>query len=285
MNIFNAWWLYVILFLIINTTYNQFYKTATKTIIRTGALTVIIELFGGLCILILSPLYEYKFPSDIRVYILLGIAVIFYAISDRLNTAVRKGVEASIFSILKQLNTVFMIIAGLLFLREPFILTKIIGASLIIFSNALILYEKGKFHFNKYIFLSIISSIASSVAVFVAVNISEEFNLPIYISSTLVLPAILIIIFDRIKYSDLKKELLGNNPLIKATAGILGGLMCLVMIRAYELGPVTTIAPLLALSVASNILASYLFQGEKKGLIKKLIAAILIIVSIILIKM
>ena len=137
-----TWIIYVILYLIIAVVFNQFYKITTKTLTNPGALTVLLQSLSTISILLLCPFFEIKFPTDIRVYIFLGLSIIFYAISDRLNTTVRSGIEASTYSMIKQLSTVFMIFAGLIFFKEPFILTKFIGAILIILSNLLIFYKK-----------------------------------------------------------------------------------------------------------------------------------------------
>ena len=93
MEILNSWLLYVISYLILATAFTQFYKIATKTLTKAGALTVLLEFMAGIIILILCPFFEMKFPTDIRVYISLGFAIIFYAITDRLNTTVRKEIE------------------------------------------------------------------------------------------------------------------------------------------------------------------------------------------------
>lgn len=54
--------------------------------------------------------------------------------------------------------------------------------------------------------------------------------------------------------------------------------------RAYQLGNVTVIAPLCALTVILNVIVGYLFLNEKDNLLRKIISAIIIIISIILIK-
>ena len=137
------WMLYVFLYVVFAIGYNQFYKVVLKKINGDGALTVLIQFIGGITALLFSIFFEYKFPTDWKIYLLLGIACIFYALSDRINTVVRSGIEASTFSIIKQLSTVFMIVAGLLFFKEKFVLKKIIGAILIIISNILIFYKRG----------------------------------------------------------------------------------------------------------------------------------------------
>ncbi len=285
MLILNNWLLYVILYLILATIFTQFYKVATKTMQKTGALTVLLQLLAGTVALLLCPLFEIKFPTNASVYIMLGISVIFYAITDRVNTTVRSGIEASTFSMLKQLSTTFMIFAGLIFFKEPFIVTKFIGALLIIISNILIFYQKGKFEFNKYIALGILGNIAFSIALFLDVNISDNFNLPFYVAITLVVPAILIIIFERIKPSEIKNELVNGNKKAIAITAISWGTAIISQLRAYQLQNVTIIAPLCALTVMLNVIVGYLFLKEKDNMLRKMMAAILIIISVILIKL
>lgn len=285
MNILNNWLLYVLLYLVFATVFTQFYKITTKTLTKAGALTVLLEFMAGIIILMLCPFFEMKFPTDISVYISLGLAIVFYAITDRLNTTVRKEIEASTFSILKQISTVFMIVAGIIFFKEPFLWNKIIGAILIIFSNILIFYKKGKFKFDKYVLLGVLSNLSFSIAMFLDVSISENFNLPIYVAITLIVPAISIFIFDRIKFSEIKTELKNGNKEAMIITSITWGLSIFSQLRAYQLGNVTTIAPLCALTVILNVLVGYVFLKEKDNLLKKIVAAIFVIISVILIKM
>ncbi len=285
MNILNNWLVYVFLYLVLATVFTQFYKITTKTLTKAGALTVLLEIMAGIIVLFLCPFFEMKFPTDIRVYISLSLAIIFYAITDRLNTTVRKEIEASTFSILKQISTVFMIVAGILFFKEPFLWNKIIGATLIVISNILIFYRKSKFKFDKYVLLGIASNLSFSVAMFLDVSISDNFNLPIYVAITLIIPAILIFIFNRIKLSEIKTEFKNGNKKAMIITSVTWGLSIFSQLRAYQLGNVTTVAPLCALTVILNVLVGYLLLKEKGSLWKKIIAAILVIISVILIKM
>lgn len=269
MEIFNNGLVYVILYLVLATIFTQFYKIATKTMQKTGALTVLLQLLAGLVTLLLCPLFEFKFPSDISIYIMLGISVVFYAISDRVNTTVRSGIEASTFSMLKQLSTTFMIFAGLIFFKEPFILTKFIGAMLIIASNILIFYQKGKFRFNKYIALGILANISFTVALFLDVNISDNFNLPFYVAITLMLPALLIMIFERIKPSEIKNELIKGNKSAIAITAISWGLSITANLRAYQLQKVSIVAPLAALTVILNVIVGVFIFERKRQYAKK----------------
>jgi len=46
--IFGSWLLYVMLYLILATIFTQFYKIATKTLTKAGALTVLLQTTGGI---------------------------------------------------------------------------------------------------------------------------------------------------------------------------------------------------------------------------------------------
>lgn len=278
------WLLFVFMYIVLAVAFTQFYKIVTKTSKSDGTLTVLLQFLAGISALLLCPFFKFSFPTDWKVYLFLGIACIFYAISDRMNTTVRSGIEASTFSIIKQLSTVFMILAGLLFFKEPFVWKKIIGAGLIIFSNILIFYKKGNQKLDKYVVLGIISNIAFSVALFLDVNISDNFNLAFYVALTLLIPALFITIAERIKLSNIKKEFQNGNKKAILITSLCWGTTIVVQLKAYQLGDVTSVAPLCALTVIGNVIVGYLFLKERKNLFKKLIAALLIIISVFLIK-
>ena len=120
---------------------------------------------------------------------------------------------------------------------------------------------------------------------FTDVNISDNFNLPFYVALTLIIPSMLIMIAERIKPSEIKDEIVNGNKKAILITGVSWGIMIVAQLRAYQLGNVSVVAPLCALTVITNVIIGYLFLKEKESLLKKLIAAILIIISIILIRL
>lgn len=280
----NNWVVCVVAYIAFSTIFTQGYKIATKSLKNAGALTVVLEIIGVITALLICPFFEIKFPNDIKIYFFLGLSIIFYAISDRINTTVRSGIEASTFSMLKQLSTTFMTLAGLIFLKEKFVLQKFIGAMLIIFSNVFIFYQKGKFKMNRYIWLGVLANISYTIALFLDVNISDNFNLPIYVALTLGIPGILICLVERIKFSEIKEELKNANKRAILVTGMTWSISIIASLRAYQLHNVSIIAPIGSLTVLSNVIVGYAFLKERDNLVKKIIAAILIVISIVLIK-
>ena len=282
--IINNWPIAVALYLLCAVIYNQTYKQMTKNMKKAGALTVLIEALAGLFALVYVFLFEFKLPKNPYVYLFLALACIFYALNDRISTNVRSGLEASSFSIIKQTNTVYMIIIGLLFFKEEFVLKKMIGALLIIFSNILVFYKKGAFKNKKYVFLGLLASFFNTIALVIDVNYSKQFNIPIYSSFTLLVPAILIFLFERIKIKDIKEEYINSNKKLVFLLALAGGSMVVLKLRAYQLGQVIVIAPLCTLTIILNVLVGYFLFKEHDNLLKKIIAGILIVISVVLIK-
>lgn len=285
MNLLNNYKFYIIIYLIVSTIFNQGYKFVTKSMNNSGALTILIQIISSLTCILIIPLFEIKFPSNYKVYIFLFLAIIFYTLNDRLGTTARSGIDASTYNILKQLSTVFMIIMGLFFFKEQFVLNKIVGALLIILSNLLVFYKKENFGINKYLILGILANISLSIALFLDVNYSKEFNLAFYVLLTFLIPLILIFIFERIKVKQIINEYKKSNKIILLVTSISWSIMMISKLKTYELGSVIVVAPLTSLTVILNIFVSYFLLKEKSNLIKKIIAGILIVIGILLIKM
>lgn len=281
---FNNWIFIVILYLIIAVINNQCYKLLVKNMKKANATMVIVDGLSGIFSLLMIPLFDMKLPQNKLVYLFLTLACIFYALSDRLSTTARKGIEGSTFGMIKQLSTVFMIFAGLLFFKEKFIITKFIGAILIVFGNIFVFYKRGAFN-NKYIFIGLLASICATIALFIDVSYSREFNLPIYIAFTLIVPSILIFLFERVSFKDLKSEFNNSNRTILMTICISNALTNILKLLAYKLGEVSIVAPLCSLTIILNVIFGYICLKERNNLSKKIIAALVIILGIILIRL
>ena len=137
---------------------------------------------------------------------------------------------------------------------------------------------------NRYIGLGVLANLSFTIAMFLDVNLSKHFNLPFYVAMTLGIPAILIALTEKIKISEMKKELKIANKKVLLITGITWSLSIIAQLRAYQLQKVSIVAPICSLSVILNVIVGYLFLKERDNLPRKIIAAILIVISILLIK-
>lgn len=284
MDLFNDWKFWAVFYLISSVTFAQTFKKANRNMKEAGALTVLLELSTAFFAILFLPFFEFTFPTDINVYLTLFVVVCIYAITDRLNIEARYGLDPSIFSMLKQLSTVFLMIFGFVFLKEQIVIKKIIGAAIIIIANIILTLEGGKIKLNKYFIMCFISNFLFAIAMLINVNISENFNLAIYTMMTVFIPAIIISLVGRISLKELKQEFNLYDKKRFILAGFCWCLMLIASVRAYQLGNVTVVAPILTLTSILNTIYEYFIVKNRKKFLQKLIASILIILGVILIR-
>ena len=277
--------IWVICYLVFALIFSQGFKKVNRTMKNASALTVLLELFTGLFAIVMSIFFKYTFPSDIKVYITLFVVTIIYAVTDRLNIEARYGLSPSNFSMLKQLSTVFLVIFGLVFLKEQLVFKKILGAIIIVVSNVMLAVNKdGKFEFNKYFIFCLISNFLFAVAMFINVNISSMFNIGIYTLITVFITSIIIKLFSRLSFKDLEEEFnLYNKPLF-ILVSFAWCMMLISSVKAYEYGSISVVAPLLTLTALTNTIYEFIVDKDKKRFYYKLVISILILIGVILIK-
>lgn len=277
--------IWVICYLVFALIFSQGFKKVNRTMKNASALTILLELFTGLFAIIMSIFFKYTFPSDIKVYITLFVVTIIYAVTDRLNIEARYGLSPSNFSMLKQLSTVFLVIFGLVFLKEQLVFKKILGAIIIVVSNVMLAVNKdGKFEFNKYFIFCLISNFLFAVAMFINVNISSMFNIGIYTLITVFITSIIIKLFSRLSFKDLEEEFnLYNKPLF-ILVSFAWCMMLISSVKAYEYGSISVVAPLLTLTALTNTIYEFIVDKDKKRFYYKLVISILILIGVILIK-
>lgn len=279
----NTWQCWVVIYLIAGVIFAQSFKKANRKMKNAGSLTILLELFTGIFSLLMIPIFDIKLDVNNNILLTLLVVVFIYAITDRLNIEARYGLDPSTFSMLKQLSTVFMIIFGFIFLKEKFVLSKMIGAVFIIGANIMLAYDKGKLLINKYFIMSFFSNFLFAVAMLINVDLSDHFNLAFYTYITVTVPSILIFIFGRHRIADIKEEFRLCRKKEFLIAAFSWALMLNASIRAYQLGSVTVVASLFALTAILNALVEFIFNHNKSKFRQKLIAATLIIIGVILV--
>lgn len=283
MTFMNNWLFWVIVYLVSAVVFAQTFKKTNRKMKDAGSLTILLEIFTAIFSILFIPLFDLVFPP-VESLLILGIVVIIYAVTDRLNIEARYGLEPSVFSMLKQLSTVFLIILGFIFLKEEIIIKKVIGASVIVIANILLAFDKGRFKFNKYFLMSVVSNFLFAIAMLINVNISDNFNLGIYTMCTVSFPALLIFIFERHSIKELKREFKRYNKKDFLLSSFTWCVMLISSVRAYQIGDVSVVAPLLTLTAILNTLYEYFICINKKNVVQKIVCAILIIMGVILIK-
>lgn len=282
---FNSWQLWVILYLVSAVVFSQAFKKSNRNMKNATCLTLLLEGFTALFAILLIPFFSFKISNNPYTYLILIVVGIMYALTDRLNTEARYGLEPSSFSMLKQLSTVFIIMFGILFMKEDVVVHRIIGALIIILANIMLAFNKGKFTFNKYFIMCVISNLLFAVSMLINMNISSEFNIALYTLFTVGIPFIIIALFSKTKLKDLKTEFNGYNKGLFILASFMWAIMLISSVLAYELGNVLVVASFLALTSILNSVVELIMDKNKKGFLKKIILGILILLGVVLVKL
>lgn len=275
---------WIIVYLVSAVIFAQYFKVANRSMENAGRLTILLEFFSAIFALFFVFLFPVQMSQNIKIYVTLGIVTIIYAITDRLNIETRYGLPPSNFSMLKQLSTAFLIVLGIVFLKEKIVISKIIGAIIIIISNLFLAYEKGKFVFNKYFVMAIFANFLFAIAMLININISAEFNIGIYTFITLFIPSIWIMLAGRHKIEDIKKEFNLYDKKKIIISSFMWTLMLISSVKAYEYGNVVVVASLFTLTSILNALVEFIINKETKELLKKIIIFIFLVIGVLLVK-
>lgn len=283
-NMFDTWQVNLLFFYLTQVIFFQCYKLAVKHVKNDGAATIALQSIAGVSVLVLVPFFDIAWPSNTSIILLLVAACVFYAINDRLQMTARKHLEVSTFSVIGQLSTVFLIIYGLVIFQEVSSWIKIAGAAFIIGANILLFYQprKHKVEINSYSLLAMIAALALATAIAIDVGISKSFNLPLYISFTLIIPAIMIATVGRISPTESIKEYKTNSKLFIIT-GISWAFSIFFSLRAFQLGEINTVTTLQAAVVILNVIAAFIFLHERSKIKRKIVSALLIVFGVFLI--
>lgn len=275
-----SWEIYLILYLASSIVFNQSFRVIMKAAKNVGAAVVVMQLFAVVVSFLLTPFFEWRFPSDIRVYLLLALATIFYAILDRAQGTARKHLDVSVTMVVGQISKVFLIGVGVLLYHETLGLGKIIGSILIIFSVFILSYKKGKFELNRYVLLSILGRLSFAVAVTIDVGISRQFNFMFYIALTYLLPAIYIFLGQRFSLADLRSEFTDLNKKLAVVSSMSWVGVIVFYIWALQNGEFTVVAPLAGSSVLLNSTAAYFILKERSDFSRNVLAALVVMLGI-----
>lgn len=281
----NNWVTWVVIYLVFATIFSQSFKKANRNMSDAGSLTILLEVFTAFFSLFFIPFFKLTISHNPHTYLILIVVIIIYAFTDRLNIEARYGLSTSTFSMLKQLSSVFLVILSFVILKEKVVITKVVGASLILIANVGLAVDKdGKFKINKYFLMSLISNILFAFGMLINVNISGEFNLGIYTIITVLFPSILITLFGKHSIKELKDEFNLYDKKRFLLSAFSWCIMLISSVRAYQLGSVSVVAPLLTLTAIINTIYEFIFNKDKSEFIKKLIIGIIIIIGVLLIK-
>jgi len=196
-----------------------------------------------------------------------------------------KTIEASEVIILSSTRVLWTIGAAILFLGESFNLAKLIGAALILYAVFFVSHKKKRSKFKKGHMYAILAGVCLGLGFVNDAYVLRTADAFSYAALAFILPSILTLLVFPSVMGKIKKQF--DAKLLRNT--LLLGIFYTIGITASYLayqngGTASQIVPIGQSVVIVTVILAALFIGERDNLLKKLVAAVLVTIGVLLLK-
>lgn len=188
--------------------------------------------------------------------------------------------------LLSRFSVLTYTVGGFLVLGETVTQVKLIGILLILSGVLVSSVRKGKFVFNKWVLIQLVSSFGFGLNVLIDNYVAPHFSAGVYVSLNQGLTSVFLLIIALFvgTFKDTKK--VSKKYILYATlTGILSVLGYYLVIRSYDMGGLVVITGALSqLRLVIVVLYGYFFLKEKSDLLVKILGIVTVIGGLILLK-
>lgn len=277
------WLFYSLLSAIFFTIYALLSRILSLKSQNPRAFSVIFGTFAGLFSLILFIIkpFQFEFPT-LTIVLLTILSTIFYSIYDRFQFYAYKYLEASVVIIVFTIIPVVTFLASLLFLGEGVTFIKLIAVSLIVGGNILVAYKNNVIKLEKGLLFALISASAIGLALTVDKKASSAYPILLYPALVYLIPALYNLTIPPMPLTTIKNELrLSSWKVAVLSALNLAAYYC--VLKAFQIAEVSKVIPVSNSSTILVVLAGVVLLNERSHIIRKMIAAGLVFIGVVLI--
>jgi drug/metabolite transporter (DMT)-like permease len=281
-----GWFFYALLGALLMTAYSLSIRLLLKDRGDAKTFTFITTSFGCLALFILT-LFER--PVHVINLQLIGVFILLsflFAVTDLLFIRGRQLEEVSVVSMLVQFGSLWALIGGFVFLKEPLTARKVIGVLLLIIGNFVLLFNKQKFSLSKGKYLILLATITFTISSFVDKVLSPQYSPSLYKGILFLLESLILYIFflpNRLK--SIRNEINIQGKMIYFVGPLLSFSM-FFLIKAFQAGgEASKVLPVFSLSLVFSVLAGIIFLNERNNLVKKILATIIVSIGIYILQL
>jgi len=249
----------------------------------TLAYAFLFNLIGGI-LFIPFLIMEFSLPTGWLPWAVVVIASTLWALVGVVAFKSVKLVDVSVRAPLSESKLIMLLIFSVIFLREVITAEKVMG-TIIVFFGFLVLYYGRKTKLfswsDKGIKLVILASFLIALA-----SIVDKYALTFFTAGTygffaFILPGLFLGGFAMRK-KERVKSLLKNKLKILLSVTVLTVLFYYLKLKAYELVDVSIAYPVIRSAVIVSVLGGIIFLGERKQIVKKLVATLIVLAGVVL---
>lgn len=227
---------------------------------------------------------EFSLPTQGLAWVLVIISSVLWTLVAYFGFKAYSTLEVSVKVPIGQSRLLFALLLSVVFLKEVLTIEKILGTILVFIGLIIIKYKKGKkfgLLKDKGVIYTLISSLLTAVVLLIDKFSGQFFNPVVYSFLVYFLPAIIISPFVLKKKKEIKSIL---KKRFSATLGatVLGSGYYYFLLRAYQHAEASVVIPIVELGTVFAVIGGIIFLKERKNILRKVIASLLVIVGALL---
>lgn len=249
------------------------------------AFAIVFQLITGSIIGVYAFAKGFSVPNFSLYFYNFILTIFLYSASNIFIFKSLKLTEASTFTIFFATRAFWSIIAAFFFLKESFSTQYFFGTVLIFVSIILVSFKSYNLRFNRGELYALIAALFFGIAFVNDAVILRTTDAPSYLFFDFTLPALVMwLIYPKSTFK--MKALFNRDSSIKLTLlGILYAISAITVFLAYQIGHnASQIAPLSQTSTILTVLFAIILLKEKDMFFRKILAAILSFIGVILLK-
>jgi len=287
---FEPWFVYSIISALLFTIYVVLARVILKSKGDPNAFAFLIDLISALVIAPFLVFEVLRYSFEPKAFLVLLLSPVFYALVDMIFAKARKLETVTNISIVVQIGLIFTLLGGSIFLNESLSTNKIIGVTLIVIGNLFALWEGRSIRLSKGTKLAFLAVFLFSQGGFIKKYLLNYYSPAFNEIVSFPLVAFWIFVFSSIINRSVKNTYqkiiieLKKQGIGIIIAGASFGLAILALMQGYQVGEVSKVLPVQNASLILSVLAGMIFLGERKNMVRKLFATVMVFIGAVIIQ-
>lgn len=231
-------------------------------------------------LLLIEPYYPKQLP--VSVIILTALSIVVWGLFGRFEYFAHKHVEASLLAIIIKIAPIITLMLSVLFFNEPITTNKLLGISIIIVSNILIILSTTKnINIQKGLKFALATTLLLGIGWTLDKAVASYYGIALFSMISFGSPIVINAIIPPIKFSSLLTEFKRTSwrLVVLAVFNLLGYAS---LIKALTIGEASRVTVIATATTPFVILLSAILLNERSDLYKKFAVGIATITGIVL---
>ncbi len=244
------------------------------TILFQGLVAVIIGVF--------ALINGFVMPDLIRLWFPIALTVVLYGCCHLLFAKALQLLEASVFSVVIATNAFWTMLVGIIVLNEHLSVAEVAGALLIFAAVGILVEHKHPRHIDKGILLGLLAALLFGLASGAWAYVGKSSDAASWAALSFLGPALFVLAIRPSAALKLRPFLTGNTLKRLLLLGAFYSISAVCMMRAYQIGDVSLVAPLQQTSLIVTVILAIIFLHERDRFWQKILATATCFVGVLL---